>query len=158
MDFVSRASIFCIQCCTIDRIPCIVRLGMIAIPEVLAGPTDYMGSVGIQPRAKGKSMKDAKNIYRMRAIITCGLYIFYPNFHCGLYCRAVYNAEWFIFHDSFFYSTFIRTPSKLHKIQNRIVFFPVLTTSGCYNNKSEKTGKNKLRFIMQSGLYYKKLF
>ena len=27
--------------------------------------------------------------YRTRAIITRGLYIFYPNFHCGLYCRAV---------------------------------------------------------------------
>ena len=32
---------------TIDRIPCIVRLGMIAIPEVLAGPMAYMGIVGI---------------------------------------------------------------------------------------------------------------
>ena len=27
--------------------------------------------------------------YCKRAIITCGLYIFYPIFHCGLYCRAV---------------------------------------------------------------------
>ena len=27
--------------------------------------------------------------YRTRAIITRGLYIVYPNFHCGLYCRAV---------------------------------------------------------------------
>jgi hypothetical protein len=35
------------------------------------------------------------------AIITRGLYIFYPIFHCGLYCRAVYNAERLIFHDSF---------------------------------------------------------
>ena len=26
---------------------------------------------------------------------------FYPIFHCGLYCRAVYNAERLIFHDSF---------------------------------------------------------
>ena len=27
--------------------------------------------------------------YRTHAIITRGLYIFYPIFHCGLYCRAV---------------------------------------------------------------------
>ena len=27
--------------------------------------------------------------YRTRAIITRGLYIFYPIFHCGLYCRGV---------------------------------------------------------------------
>ena len=27
--------------------------------------------------------------YRTRAIINRGLYIFYPIFHCGLYCRAV---------------------------------------------------------------------
>ena len=39
--------------------------------------------------------------YRTRAIITHSLYIFYPIFHCGLYCRAVYNAEQLIFHDSF---------------------------------------------------------
>ena len=36
------------------------------------------------------------------AIITRGLYIFYSIFQCGLYCRAVYNAERLIFHDSFF--------------------------------------------------------
>ena len=29
------------------------------------------------------------NIYHTRAIISHGLYIFYPTFHCGLYCRAV---------------------------------------------------------------------
>ena len=27
--------------------------------------------------------------YRTHAIITSSLYIFYPIFHCGLYCRAV---------------------------------------------------------------------
>ena len=27
--------------------------------------------------------------YHTRAIITRGLYIFYPIFHCSLYCRAV---------------------------------------------------------------------
>ena len=32
-------------------------------------------------------------IYRTRAIITRGLYFFYPIFHCGLYLRAVYTAE-----------------------------------------------------------------
>ena len=33
--------------------------------------------------------KDLEYMYRTRAIITCGLYIFYPIFHCGLYCRDV---------------------------------------------------------------------
>ena len=28
-------------------------------------------------------------MYHPRAIISCGLYIFYPIFQCGLYCRAV---------------------------------------------------------------------
>ena len=41
--------------------------------------------------------------YRTRAIITRGLYLFYPIFHCGLYLREVYIAErlvitWFFFH------------------------------------------------------------
>ena len=45
--------------------------------------------------------------YRTRTIITCGLYILYPIFHCGLYCRAVYNAEQLIFHD-FFSSNFFK--------------------------------------------------
>ena len=27
--------------------------------------------------------------YRWRTIISCGLHIFYPIFHCGFYCRAV---------------------------------------------------------------------
>ena len=40
--------------------------------------------------------------YRTRAIISRGLYIFYPIFHYGLYCRAVYNAERLLFRDSFF--------------------------------------------------------
>ena len=30
-----------------------------------------------------------ENRYRTRAIITRGLYIFYPIFHCGLYSREV---------------------------------------------------------------------
>ena len=43
-----------------------------------------------------------KFIYQTHAIINRRLYIFYPIFHCGLYCRAVYNAERLIFHGSFF--------------------------------------------------------
>ena len=39
--------------------------------------------------------------YRTHAIITRGFYTFYPIFHCGLYCRAVYDAEWLIIHYSF---------------------------------------------------------
>ena len=33
--------------------------------------------------------KNNQTKYRTRAIKTRGLYIFYPIFHCGLYCRAV---------------------------------------------------------------------
>ena len=49
------------------------------------------------------------DIYRTRAIITRGLYSFYPIFHCGLYLRAVYTAErlvitWLFFH--------LRSPEK----------------------------------------------
>ena len=40
-------------------------------------------------------------IYSTRTIISRGLYIFYPIFHCGLYFRAVDNAEWLIFPDFF---------------------------------------------------------
>ena len=43
----------------------------------------------------------------MRTIIARNLYIFHPTFHCGLYCRAVYDAEWLVFHDSFFHPKFI---------------------------------------------------
>ena len=32
-------------------------------------------------------------VYRTRAIISRGLYIFYPIFHCGLYCRTVSNTD-----------------------------------------------------------------
>ena len=32
---------------------------------------------------------DLCSMYRTRAIITRGLYFFYPIFHCGLYCREV---------------------------------------------------------------------
>ena len=40
--------------------------------------------------------------YRTRAIITRGLYLFYPIFHCGLYFRAGYIAERFELHRNFF--------------------------------------------------------
>ena len=35
------------------------------------------------------SFQVLKNYYRMRAIISRGLYMFYLIFHCSLYCRAV---------------------------------------------------------------------
>ena len=38
-----------------------------------------------------------RSVYRTRAIITRGLYLFYPIFHCGLYCRAVYIVERLVF-------------------------------------------------------------
>ena len=42
--------------------------------------------------------------YHTSAIITRGLYIFHPIFHCGLYSRAVYNAEQLTFHGCCFSS------------------------------------------------------
>ena len=42
-----------------------------------------------------------ENKYHTGAIITRSLYIFYPIFNCGLYCRAAHNAERLIFHDYF---------------------------------------------------------
>ena len=91
--------------------------------------------------------------YRTHTIIIRGLYIFYPIFHCGQYYRVIYDAEQLIFHD-FFYLTFTKTPSKLHK--NGIccscyICFVATTTKW-------KIGENKLWFILQSGLYDKKLF
>ena len=41
--------------------------------------------------------------YRTRAIITRGLYLFYPIFHCGLYCRAVYIAARLVYSGIFFF-------------------------------------------------------
>ena len=46
--------------------------------------------------------------YRTRAIISRGLYFFYPIFHCGYYCREACTAERLIFHNYFF-------PSNLYK-------------------------------------------
>ena len=43
-----------------------------------------------------------EGIYRTRAIISRGLYFFYPIFHCGLYFRAAYTAERLIFLFHFF--------------------------------------------------------
>ena len=40
--------------------------------------------------------------YRMRAIITRGLYYFYLIFHCGLYSREVYIAERLVLQGNFF--------------------------------------------------------
>ena len=55
-----------------------------------------------------------QNIYRTRAIITRGLYLFYLIFHCGLYCRAVYIAERLVFSWIFFHAT--KTAQKKDRI------------------------------------------
>ena len=44
------------------------------------------------------------SLYRKRAIITRGLYIFYPILYYGLYFRAVYYAKRLILNDSFLYT------------------------------------------------------
>ena len=54
--------------------------------------------------------------FNYRTRISRGLYIFYPIFYCGLYCRAVYNAEQLIFHD-FFSSNLYKGAIKNVKIQ-----------------------------------------
>ena len=58
-----------------------------------------------------KYRKTINLIYCTRAIISHGLYIFYPIFQFGLYCRAVYNSERLIFCDSFNLA-FLKTPYK----------------------------------------------
>ena len=40
-------------------------------------------------------------MYRTRAIITRGLYLFYLIFHCGLYSREVYIAERLVLQGNF---------------------------------------------------------
>ena len=45
------------------------------------------------PQNDSWNLSFVKDIYRTRAIITRGLYLFYSIFHCGLYSRAVYTAE-----------------------------------------------------------------
>ena len=51
--------------------------------------------LGLEPDLYGKSVLYLR--YRTRAIITRGLYLFYPIFHCGLYLRAVNTAERLVF-------------------------------------------------------------
>ena len=46
--------------------------------------------------------KECNYVIHIGANITRGLYIFYPVFNCGLYCRAVNSAEQLVFHNSFF--------------------------------------------------------
>jgi hypothetical protein len=47
--------------------------------------------------------------YRMRAIISRGLYFFYPLFYWGLYFRVAYIAERLIFRDSIMEQCLLRT-------------------------------------------------
>ena len=49
--------------------------------------------LGLVVRPYLNSLQQQVSIYRMRAIISHDLYIFYPIFHCGLYCRAVNIAD-----------------------------------------------------------------
>jgi hypothetical protein len=65
-------------------------------------------------------------IYRTRAIITRGLYFFYPVFHCGLYLRAVYTAERLIFTWIFFH---LKSPQNLLRQKDEdlsALFFKVI--------------------------------
>ena len=61
-----------------------------------------------------RNMHTQQSKYRTRAIISRGLYIFYPIFHCGLYCRVVYNAERLLFCDSFFIQKLISVLFAVH--------------------------------------------
>ena len=63
----------------------------------------------------------------MRAIITRGLYIFYPIFHYDLYCRAAYNAERLIM-QSGYYFMILFLQQKIELTQCLSYFFVVHTT------------------------------
>ena len=54
--------------------------------------------------------KPAELQYRTRAIITRGLYLFYPIFHCGLYLRAVSTAARLVLTLFFFH---LKSPQKI---------------------------------------------
>ena len=56
-------------------------------------------------------------IYRRRAIITCGLYIFYPTYHCGLYCRAVSVRDNLCSKQDFFFQ-FLGLKSAVYNIES----------------------------------------
>ena len=51
--------------------------------------TSFMQRITKNLHNRVKSMPKQSKVYRTRTIISHGLYIFYPIFHCGLYCRAV---------------------------------------------------------------------
>ena len=64
------------------------------LAQLVAALPEQYGNMSFQV-SKGKGYKIR---YRTRAIITRGLYLFYPIFHCGLYLRAVYTAARSVFH------------------------------------------------------------
>ena len=60
------------------------------------------------------------------------MHVFYPIFHCGLYCREVFNPdpERLIFHDSFFATkNRIDTAPSLLTVQEQIVKKAVVYTA-----------------------------
>ena len=69
-----------------------------AYPSCLTA-THYKDSYSLQELLQSLSMDI---YYRTRANITRGLYNLYPIFHCSLYCRAVYDAEWLMLMILFF--------------------------------------------------------
>ena len=54
---------------------------------------DFTVNIRKVRKIKKKNVWDIQSIYRTRANISRGLYIFYPIFHCGLYCRAVNTTD-----------------------------------------------------------------
>ena len=69
----------------------------------------------------------------MQDVIICSLYNFYPIFHCGLYCRAAYNAEQLSFHDSFFSSNlYTKTEQKTEKTTFLLhMYYIIVATAVC---------------------------
>ena len=63
--------------------------------------------------------QDPCHVYRTRAIITRGLYLFYLIFHCGLYSREVYIAERLVLQGNFSGPWFLKNSSNVAK-KNRI--------------------------------------
>ena len=102
-------------------------------------------SIGLSFKPCPSQQLFLKNIkYNTHAIITHRLYIFL----CGLYCKVVCNAEWLVFHDSFFFQ--LKTDSKrifLYKWPLYDLFWPFFCHMCVFFHKT-KVLTVILRFLM----------
>ena len=61
--------------------------------EISSIPTGEQLQVSSLGFRKLNFTRNGITTYRTRAIISRGLYIFYPKFHCGLYSKAAYITD-----------------------------------------------------------------